>query len=190
MACGKLTTRGFNPTWLRPAIYLTVIHPAAGCTADAPARLPKPDDTTTYSREVMPCRIRPDSVFRRITKEYGSETGRRSGTRSACDRGGLHSSKSERICTSGLPISHKRGGPGLTDPVYSQLFASSYVSKDSSQLITAVKLRAQHLLANTRPGRQTEIQKKGMAGTAKRPVLATLVVSNAKNLSLHFKGTS
>lgn len=65
------------------------------------ACLPKPDDTTAYSRDAMPCRIWLDSVVRnkRIKKEYGSEKGRRGGTRSACDRGGLHSSKSERICT-------------------------------------------------------------------------------------------
>ncbi|CAG09817.1 unnamed protein product [Tetraodon nigroviridis] len=58
-----------------------------------------------------------------------------------------------------------------------KLFTSPYVSSDNSQLITAVKLCAQHILAITRPGRQTEIQKKGMAGSGKGAGLATLAVN-------------
>lgn len=82
---------------------------------------------------------------------------------------------------SGLPIRDKRGGQGLTDPVYSQLFTVPDVSSDSSQLVTAVKQRAQQPLTITRPGRQTGIQKNGMQGVVggvKGAVLAALGVSN------------
>lgn len=80
---------------------------------------------------------------------------------------------------SGLPIRDKRGGQGLTDPVYSQLFTSPDVSSDSSQLVTAVKQRAQQPLTITRPGRQAGIQKNGMQGCVKGTLaLAALGVSN------------
>lgn len=93
---------------------------------------------------------------------------------------------------SGLPIRDKRGGQGLTDPVYSQLFTSLDVSSDSSQLLTAVKQRAQQPLTITRPGRQTGIQKKGMQGTrgGGRGCAGSIRGQQPECLSSRFKGTS
>lgn len=63
------------------------------------ACLPKPDDTTAYSREAMPCRIWLHSVVRRIKKSMARRREEGAGHVQSCDWGGLHSSKSERICT-------------------------------------------------------------------------------------------
>lgn len=172
-----------------PSIWQSFILWRAAPQTLLRACIPKPDDTSAYSREAMPSHIWLQSVVRRIKKRvrFGARKNRQD-MLSLWPRG-LHSSKSEPICTFGSPISDKRGAPALTDPVYSQLFTSSYVFSNSSQLITAVKLRAQRPLAITRAGRQTEIQRKGMAGRGKGALLATSTISNAKYLSSHFKRT-
>lgn len=143
MACGKLTTCSFNPTWLTTR-HLFDRHSSCGELHPQTllrACIPKPDDTTAYSREAMPCHIQLQSVVRRIKKRVRFEARKnRQDTLSLWPRG-LHSSKSEPICTFGSPISDKRGAPALTDPVYSQLFTSSYVpatAASSSQLLNYV----------------------------------------------------
>lgn len=115
-----------------PSIWPSIIPLRHACS-------PKPDGATAHCRWAVPCGILLPSAARSVWFWGGKKR---------LDRFSMCPSrpppKQKWICTFGFPISDKWGGPALTDPVYSQLFTSSYVSSDRSQLITAVKLHAQH----------------------------------------------